>query len=61
MISDFNEKELLKMLAEDSEHAFARIFDHYRPKVQGTALKLLKNTSQAETPHASNTGRLQPV
>lgn len=36
------------MLAEDSEHAFARIFDHYRPKVQGTALKLLKNTSQAE-------------
>ncbi|HWV66662.1 RNA polymerase sigma factor [Chitinophaga sp.] len=48
MTSDFNEKELLEMLAEDSEYAFASIFDHYRPRVQGTAVKLLKSTSLAE-------------
>jgi RNA polymerase sigma-70 factor (family 1) len=44
-----NEKELLKLLAQqDSEYAFTIIFDHYRPKVLGTAMKLLKDTAMAE-------------
>ncbi|CAL1519353.1 sigma-70 family RNA polymerase sigma factor [Chitinophaga sp. MM2321] len=43
-----NEKELLKLLAKDSEYAFAVIFDHYRKKVLGTAIKMLKDHAMAE-------------
>ncbi|HEU4552337.1 MAG TPA: sigma-70 family RNA polymerase sigma factor [Chitinophaga sp.] len=43
-----NEKELLTLLSRDSEYAFAVIFDHYRPKVLGTAMKLLKDVPAAE-------------
>ena len=43
-----NEKELLTLLAQDSEYAFAVIFDQYRQRVFGTAMKMLKNQSVAE-------------
>jgi RNA polymerase sigma-70 factor (ECF subfamily) len=43
-----NEKELLKLLAQDSEYAFAVIFDQYRKKVFGTAMKMLKSEAAAE-------------
>lgn len=44
----YTEKELLRLLARDSEYAFTVIFDQYRGKVWGTAMRLLKNPSAAE-------------
>ncbi|KAA2242672.1 sigma-70 family RNA polymerase sigma factor [Chitinophaga agrisoli] len=42
------EQELLCLLAQDSEYAFTIIFDHYRSKVWGTAMRLLKDPVMAE-------------
>ncbi len=42
------EKELLCLLAQDSEYAFTIIFDRYRGKVWGAAMRLLKDPSVAE-------------
>ena len=43
-----DEKRLLALLAEDSEYAFALLFDKYRPRVYHAALVFLKDTSAAE-------------
>lgn len=43
-----NERELIALLATDSEYAFAIIFDRYRPRVYRAALAFLKNASAAE-------------
>ncbi|GEP89087.1 RNA polymerase sigma-70 factor, ECF subfamily [Chitinophaga terrae (ex Kim and Jung 2007)] len=44
----YTDKELLHLLAQDSEYAFTVIFDRYRGKVLGTAMRMLKSTSAAE-------------
>ena len=44
----FNEKELVALVAEGAESAFAILFDHYRNKVYGLALKLTHSTTIAE-------------
>lgn len=43
-----NEKELLHLVAQNSEYAFAILVDHYHKKVYSTALHLLKDPVQAE-------------
>lgn len=42
------DKQLLELLAQDSEYAFAVIFDKYRPRVYSTALSFLKSSDAAE-------------
>ncbi|HET9486740.1 MAG TPA: sigma factor, partial [Chryseosolibacter sp.] len=44
----YDEKEDLELLAEGDEYAFARIFDRYRGRVFGVALKFLKSHVLAE-------------
>ena len=44
----YTDKELLHLLAQDSEYAFTVIFDRYRGKVFGTAMRMLKSSSAAE-------------
>ena len=43
-----NEKELLQLISEGDESAFATVFDYYRNKIYGVALKLTQSTSVAE-------------
>lgn len=43
-----NEKELLELISGGDENAFAAVFDHYRNKIYGTALKLTHSTTVAE-------------
>jgi len=42
-----DEKAVLKLLAKGSEHAFTQVFNHYKGKVYGTALKFLKSPELA--------------
>lgn len=44
----YNESELLHLLSKDDVDAFTSLFNHYRPKVYGVALKVLKSKPQAE-------------
>lgn len=44
----YNERKLVELLAEGSEYAFTRVFDRYRPRVLGTALRFLKSQELAE-------------
>ena len=43
-----NERELLDLLAADSEYAFAVLFDKYRPRVYHSALAFLRSAAMAE-------------
>jgi len=43
-----NEKELLQLISEGDESAFATVFDYYRNKIYGVALKLTQSTTVAE-------------
>lgn len=43
-----NERELLQMISEGDEQAFAAVFDHYRNGIYGVALKLTHSTTVAE-------------
>lgn len=43
-----NEKELLHLISMGEEHAFAIVFDHYRNRIYGAALKLTHSTTVAE-------------
>jgi len=43
-----NEKELLLLISKSDEQAFTRVFDFYRNKIYGLALKLTHSTTVAE-------------
>jgi RNA polymerase sigma-70 factor (ECF subfamily) len=43
-----NERLLLQQVAESNEHAFAVLFDHYRPNLYTTALRITGSTWAAE-------------
>ena len=43
-----NERELLQMISQGDEQAFATVFDYYRNKIYGVALKLTHSTTVAE-------------
>ncbi len=43
-----NEKELLRLISQTDESAFAKLFDYYRNKIYGIALKLTHSTTVAE-------------
>jgi RNA polymerase sigma-70 factor (ECF subfamily) len=43
-----SEKELLRLISEGDEQAFAAVFNYYRNKVYGLALKLTHSTTVAE-------------
>lgn len=43
-----DEKTLLNKIALGDEHAFRIVFDNYRPKIYGYALKIIKSNEQAE-------------
>jgi RNA polymerase sigma-70 factor (ECF subfamily) len=43
-----NERELLQLISQGDEQAFATIFDYYRNKIYGAALKLTHSTTVAE-------------
>ncbi len=43
-----NERELLQMISQGDEQAFATVFHHYRNKIYGVALKLTHSTTVAE-------------
>jgi RNA polymerase sigma-70 factor (family 1) len=43
-----NEKELLELIAESDESAFAKLFTHYRDRIYSIAFKLTKSTVIAE-------------
>ena len=43
-----NEKELLRLISQADENAFAKLFDYYRNKIYGVALKLTHSTTVAE-------------
>lgn len=44
----YNEKELIQLIAQSDEMAFAKLFDHYRNKIYTVALKLTHSTTVAE-------------
>jgi RNA polymerase sigma-70 factor (family 1) len=44
----YNEQELIQLIAESDEIAFAKLFDHYRNKIYSVALKLTHSTTVAE-------------
>ena len=44
----YNEKKVLEMLAQGSEYAFTELFDHYRGRLFGVALRFLKSRHMAE-------------
>jgi RNA polymerase sigma-70 factor (family 1) len=43
-----NERELLQMVSQGDEQAFATVFDHYRNRIYGVALKLTHSTTVSE-------------
>jgi RNA polymerase sigma-70 factor (family 1) len=43
-----NERELLQMISQGDEQAFATVFDHYRNRIYGVALKLTHSTTVSE-------------
>ena len=47
-LSLHNEHELLQLLKVGSEHAFAKIFNHYKGRIYSVALKFLKSPIGAE-------------
>lgn len=50
MISDnsYHEQELIQLITQDDEQAFTKLFNHYRNKIYGLALKLTLSTTAAE-------------
>jgi RNA polymerase sigma-70 factor (family 1) len=44
----YNEQELIRLIAQGDESAFAQLFDHYRNKIYTVALKLTHSTTVAE-------------
>lgn len=44
----YNEQELIELIAQSDEIAFAKLFDHYRNKIYTVALKLTHSTTVAE-------------
>ena len=44
----YNEKELLALIAEGDESAFAKLFEYYRNRIYSIAFKLTNSTSIAE-------------
>lgn len=44
----FNERELLALVADGDQQAFAKIFDHYRPNIYTTVLRLIGDEQVAE-------------
>lgn len=47
-MTNYLEADLLSHIAEGSEYAFTRIFDHYQPRVFGIARYVLKSREMAE-------------
>jgi RNA polymerase sigma-70 factor (family 1) len=43
-----NERELLQMISQGDEQVFATVFDHYRNRIYGVALKLTHSTTVSE-------------
>jgi RNA polymerase sigma factor (sigma-70 family) len=48
MVPPINERKLIELLAENDEHAFTELFDHYRDKIFSRTLRFLKSPSLAE-------------
>ena len=44
----YNELEIITLVSKGDEKAFAELFDHYRDKIYGVALKLIRSTTLAE-------------
>ena len=44
----YNEQELIKLIGQSNEPAFAQLFDHYRNRIYSVALKLTHSTTVAE-------------
>ena len=44
----YSEQQLIQLIAQDDEHAFAKLFGHYRDKIYGIAFKLTHSTTVAE-------------
>lgn len=44
----YNERESIQLIAQGDEYAFAKLFNHYRDKIYGIALKLTHSTTVAE-------------
>jgi RNA polymerase sigma-70 factor (ECF subfamily) len=44
----YNEREIIQLIAQSDENAFAELFDHYRNKIYTVALKLTHSTTVAE-------------
>lgn len=47
-VPSYDESKVLRLLAEGNELAFTQLFNHYRGKIYGSALKFLKNREAAE-------------
>jgi hypothetical protein len=46
--SNFDEEKILALLSQGSEYAFTQIFDHYRGRIYGVAMKFLHDQEMAE-------------
>ncbi|HET7114868.1 MAG TPA: RNA polymerase sigma-70 factor [Hanamia sp.] len=46
--NSYNEQELIQLITQGDEQAFTKLFDHYRNKIYGVALKLTHSTTVAE-------------
>ena len=44
----YNETEIITLVSQGDEQAFARLFAHYQNKIYGVALKLTRSTTLAE-------------
>ena len=45
---NYNEQQLIELISQGDENAFAKLFDHYRDKIYGVAFKLTHSTTVAE-------------
>ena len=46
--NSYNERELIQLITQGDEQAFTKLFDHYRNKIYGIALKLTHSTTLVE-------------
>ena len=44
----YNETEIITLVSQGDEHAFAKLFEHHQNKIYGVALRLTRSTTLAE-------------
>jgi RNA polymerase sigma-70 factor (ECF subfamily) len=48
LVNDYNERDVLRLVAQGDDHAFRQLFHHYKSKIYSVALKITKSETHAE-------------